>query len=447
MKQIQLFILFFISYGLYAQLNIENININEYKLTDYKYKSLGLYFNFEGNGDVVSKNDFLGESNVGNFNNKLRLKSKFVAIKNSRKKQLSRYVSLNVNPGLHTKYVDEHSEINDFNFSNYLTYRQDVRYYLNSLIFFENGMNFLLSWDKTIKDSPKIESSFSSIYLRIPLYIGFGRVENVTSAWHAFRIIKGLKQSDLLINNSNLDKDEIMKMADYIAIRKNTRAFDSRRKMQDDLIGLSNNFLKNIVDISDPHVYASLYDMWQYGINDIRRSGTTLSFGIEPGFRYFSRYDKPNSNNDFDHKAIDLLAMVRFEYYRALSMNWQLDFGISLAGGFEDIIGINSDEEPRANSLLRSNLNIGVGYYPTSRTSFKSTLRVGAGIHGDSNGDRGNTNFNFNFNNNLYYYISPQLRLSLYLRMDNYTTIFSDDQYGYLLMTATYGLSFNYYIF
>ncbi len=432
MKRLVLFILVLISFDLMSQVDIEKINLNDYKLPDYKYHSLQVNFNFSGGSDYEATDDGASVSYRNNNSLSLPLGFRYRKIVNSRKKQLSRSIhfstrshfsSRNVNKGdLKSKSID---------FSNYLSYNGSNRYYVSPLFFLERDLRLFILSDnfrrKSIFDNNTVISKNFSTRANVilPLKIGFGRVEIVSNAWKAYRILKDFKRYDLFENNISFYQDDIFDMANYITNRNYTRAFDSRLKFMDDLVGFSNTFLKNKAKFSNPLYYASLYDMWNYSVNNVRKSGKAFTFGIEPGFSYSKL---KTSDIDSITLAVDLFSFVSFEYYKALGINWQLDFKIKAKGGIKDIFkSVNSEVVDNQRLKTYFYTSLGLGYYPTTRSGFYSKFTISDNTFVLFEDDAiGANNLSVRWDNNLYYYVSPQARLSAHIsaygRLDYETT-------------------------
>ncbi len=436
MKKLVLFILVLLSFDLMSQVDIEKINLNDYKLPDYKYRSLGVNFNFTGGSNFnVTDN---GSSVERQYNNSLSLPFGigFSKIINSRKKQLSRSILFSTSPHFSSENANQGIlKSKSIDFPNFLSCYGSNRYYVSPHFFIERDLHLFAFSDifhgkYFFEDNTVISKSFSTrANIKLPLKIGFGRIEIVSDAWKAYRIVQDLKRYDLFENNITFSQEDIFDMADYITKRNFTRAFDSRLKFMDDLVGFSNTFLKNKAQFSNPLYYASLYDMWKYSVNRMRRSGNAFSIGIEPDFSY-SKFRK--SDIDSVKTAMDLYSVVSFEYYKALSVNWQLDFVISLKGGVSDLFKSLNDEFVD-NQKLKTHFytSIGLGYYPTTRSGFYSKFYVSDDAFVLFEDDAvGANNLSVKWDNNLYYYISPQARLSanigLYGKYDYESTVNSN---------------------
>ena len=423
-----IFIILFSGYNLLSQNALGKINLNHYKLPDYKYRSLNMDFFFGGGGTIHVKGDDFVDNSEGQGQTKLRLSPYYFAEKNSRKKQFRTFKSIVLEPGFRLdKRLNE-----DVKNKLYIKFiardNTERKYYVSKKIFFEN--DFSLNFINEIKTDIQGDTGTISnvLNLKIPLLIGFGRMENITSSWHAIRIIEDLDHSGLLIPGSSFSTEDVFALADYITQSHFTRAFDYREKWKSDVIGLANTLLKNRVDFTNPMAYASLFDMWRYGVNAYRRSGATYAIGVVPGFRYLDI-------NKHNEKAFDLFLLNRFEYARALSTKWQFDLLLELQAGLKDLLLYRrgSDEDPSDNVKYgaKSFLNIGIGYYPNTRTYFTSTIYLLGNVTLFDDGDDGALDQSFNFANNLYYYINPRNRLNFYFVLGDNYNVYRGSNYPY----------------
>ncbi len=421
MKNFILVSVMFITANLFGQLDFNNINLNDYKDPDYKYRSLYLYFDLNGKGSISIKNDRYSDYMSGNGGTGLNLNASCHVVKNSRKKQFSRFTIIGLSPNIHLS-KEYNTDVNN-KISFFLTFdnRTYQKYYIFKKMFFETDI-FLSTYNKAVTDIDGEKGYINSNNnLRLPLMIGFGRIENITSAWHAIRIVEDLQKDGVIKEGASFSEEDIISLANFVTDRNYTRSFDYRKKLKDDIVGLRHSILSDKVDFNNPLAYASIFDMWQNGVNTLRRSGYTIAFGLEPGLRlsYFDN-DRPN----YSIKALDLFLITRLDYARALSKKWQLDFTIELKGGANDVLlsdsRIDDDVTDNLKPRAYSNLSFTVGYFPNTRTSFSSTIKL-RGNMSSPNPDSDIIHFNhyFLFDNNLYYYINSRNRLSFHFNVSD----------------------------
>ncbi len=408
-----LLLLLILTVNLFGQLNFKNINLNDYKEPDYKYRSLYLYLNLEGNGNIGITSDKFNDYTSGNGYSALNLNTDCRVIKNNRKKQYSRYTRIGVRPDMRINKAVDQDVSNQINLSFNLINNTFKKYYIFRKMFFETDIR-LQSGNLVKTDIKGEEGSISSNnILRFPLLIGFGRIENVTNLWHAIRIVEDLDNDGVIREKATFSEDDIHSLANFITERNYTRSFDYRKKLKQDIIGLRNSVLRDKVNFNNPLAYASLFDMWQNGVNTLRRSGYTFALGFEPGVKFYYN-DINNSSNIVN--SLDLFVMTRFDYARALSKKWQLDLLVELKGGAYDVLlsveDLNNYDTENLKPAANSKFNLSIGYFPTTRTGFQSSIALFGSVYSpDSEAENVYIDQSFNFTNKLYYYINSRNRL------------------------------------
>jgi len=452
MKYLLLFAITYLSFSLNAQINIDKIDLNRYKTTDYEYKSLGFSAAYGGNTVINNKisrhNERKNKYNLWANANSIGLNIRYNLYKNTRRKQLSRSLLFSTKPYYKFGNDTNDDKTRDFRISNELDYIENNRTYINNRFFFYRGLNIYCFQDLRNFTIDKYDYHNIDISVKTPFMIGWGRIEVVSNAWKAYRIIQDLNSYNLLNENSSFDEQTVFKIADYITNRNFTRAFDYREKFKEDMIGLTNTFFKNNADISNPIYYASLYDMWSHAINNIRQTGSAFSVGLQPEIHY--NYDMDNRyNNNSKVTNIDLFLIAKYEKYKALSINWQLDFVGALETGIVDLYyHDNSNHHQKNRTYFSPSVQIGLGYYPNTRTSFNSTLNTSIVFDELNHKKTVNNSFRFYFENTLNYYISPKIRLTSYLifNFDDRILSFGENDVLYSksnTLRANYGIKYN----
>ena len=206
-------------------------------------------------------------------------------------------------------------------------------------------------------------------------------------------------------------------MADYINKRAFTREYDFREKIKKTMVGFTQYFLKDVAATDDPLYYASLYDMWAYSVNAERLAGSAISFGLVPQLNYLHFKDENSDSNDL---KFSLLALIKYQFHKALGLDWQFDFESQLKGGFMDIYHLLNGEEVEddVKYAFIPSLSIGFGFYPTTRTSVISKFRIAANMLQPTLDDEiVNARAIFSWQNNINYYISPRIRMYGYLNL------------------------------
>ncbi len=258
----------------------------------------------------------------------------------------------------------------------------------------------------------------SSYEVMIPFFVGWGRVEDISSNWRSVRMLKAFKKYHLL--ERPITDDDIRDLADVFAIQRHKRYRDyriGRMKRFSDI----DEFLRkrNIISTPSMSYYNVLSDYWYFGINEARFSGYAFTFGIEP-------YVFKNIERDgLKERIYSYMLALRYEYHKALSEKWQLDLDVRMsAGRIETILPIEKY------NLISPSAQFITSFYPNSRTtlSFYSDLKYFSEIKKNE----------YNFLVSGDYYISPKVRLNMSLGFSKsnskrFKNLFGDyfSPYGY----------------
>lgn len=451
MKILVLLIIMCSFFPLTAQVNIEKIDLNKYITTDYNYKSFDVLAGYGGNSsfDKRKSNDkenFYSWQNA----NALSIRGNYHTIKNDRKTQSARTISFITNPYYSFGKNEDGKKVNGFKMHNNLSVQLRTRSYRSNKFFFHKEFNFEIDQDYKNYNLDENDSHITDASINTPLMIGWGRVEIVSNAWRAYRILQDLNKYNLLEVGANFDEASIFEIADYITNRNFTRAFDSREKFKEDMVGLTNKYFIDKAKISDPLYYASLYDMWRYSVNSIRRTGSSFSIGLNPELYFDYNVEKKYNNNNKSAK-LNISIIATYEKYKALNLKWQFDFVSSIKTGLTNLWYYDNDNtESNVVPFIFPSIKIGVGYYPNTRTGFNSNLSLYDSFRLHNVDSKIKTNsFGFSFRNSLYYYISPKLRLNAFFDINtgayNFDSI--DNYTRRTHLRFRYGIKYSLYIF
>lgn len=230
-----------------------------------------------------------------------------------------------------------------------------------------------------------------------PLQYGIGRVEPITNAWKALRILRGFERFGLLSHTPS--HDEIMELAQTLAKENYKRVFDSRLGLMRRIKAID-GYLNEKGLINDPGsaYFTLLYDSYLYGTQAIRYSGSRLVFEVASIIN-FARSQSGNRSTIYGASG-----GISYEQYKAMNQHWQLDYH----AGVNAAVFINE-----TNFYPLFNAGIKVGYYPNSRTSFVADISY-----------QGNQTPGTSFEQtitllmNAEYYISPRTSISLFLNVN-----------------------------
>ncbi|MCB0653297.1 MAG: hypothetical protein KDC85_18630 [Saprospiraceae bacterium] len=255
--------------------------------------------------------------------------------------------------------------------------------------------------------------------LNIPLTFGFGRIEPVTDAWHAVRILADFETLGLLDHDPT--HSDIYEMAEVLSQLRYERIFDSRlgriRR-----IGTLDKYIEKtgLVKEHNSTYFTSLYDMYEYGIQAFRSSGERLTFGLAPEVSIYMFNEQIKTTST----GYGFFALVDYTFNYPIDQLWQLDINANFKGGYTWDTNIFRD----IGLYLKPIVSVALGYYPNSRTYFNSTLTAG-GVYGTAFNSDGQFTVYSSIAGNMYYYFSPrtalQLNLGYFYSQSGVSTVFS----------------------
>jgi hypothetical protein len=446
-----------------------NFDLSDYKLPDLKRKSIDTYFNLSGNNGTIKFNtNYYGNDNRQKTNNNtlngdilLNYSSFINSPTLQRESNLSTQLSvLNAHQKANsTGFAYEYGYGNEYgyiyrNFVNELVqkslyYNPVIHYslinrnYYRPIYFYETDIVVNYSFNK-VKNTLKSESdnytdtrTTNNFATYVPLKIGIGRIEPVQDARHALYILEELKKTNRL--SADLSAEEIIHLARHISQLKNERFFDTRvRQMQEiesiDSFMVANNYIAQ----QDARYFTTLTDIWMYGNQPQRNSGTRISAALYPGYSIANQKNisKGDYEGEFKQSVNAFYINGGFEFLRERPMNlyWQNTISLNayagtIKGNYQSSFGVDELTINMPNLLFSFAQTI--GYYPNTRTDFQLTYSARylqmidnneaddsvLGMEGKGVGASANLSIN--------YYVSPRLRINAftalnYLWQDNY---------------------------
>lgn len=393
----------------------KDFDLSTYKLPDIVRHELD--FSLKSNGEFKdessSENDKF--SILGDF------QSAFKRYKNTRSFLGRQQADLRVG-GYYNN--DKQTDIKNSFFSVTASYSNSSRFYTSNQLFFETGGSAGLTFGEN-KSVDKTGST--AVSASIPLRVGKGRIEQVEDARQAIYILDNLAKRGVL--NRRLSNDEVYTFSQIISTVKNKRFFDSRLRMIDEITTVDSFLVKNnLLATAGAPYFTTLYDYWMYGALFERGSGTEISGGLTPGVHY----ERQEAKDAISKRTVPTLrADVLLTYEKPVNLYWQHSASAGLYGQYGRQIYKDSD-------MSFDDYSTGLtgkytwGFYPTSRTNlnFGITESFGWDKLVLRNSSLNNTSY---LNNNtsafveLYYYFSPQLRLSMNASLNfHYNRILGD---------------------
>lgn len=248
-----------------------------------------------------------------------------------------------------------------------------------------------------------------STQVSLPFTFGFGRIEPVTDAWHAVRLLEDFDRLGLLSHGPEFE--EIYALAETLSDLRYERIFESRLGRIQRISDLDKHIRQaGIIKEHDIAYFTSLYDIYEFGLQTFRNSGERLTLGIGPEILLNHFIDADDNSFDANY---GILVFADYDFNYPISQEWQLDIGASVEGRYLWDNDQNQDKELSA----RPEVIVKTGFYPNTRTFFIVTLSAG-GVY--SNNSILNDRFAFysSLRGDVFYFFSPRTALNFNLQYD-----------------------------
>jgi len=479
----------------------EQFRLSDYVNPDYKWKQLDIRFGLGGNNSFNKQEIEYGTSEKQkNYQMNSDLRADYYATKNSRYYQgfQNFRFSGNVSSSSYgeTDLTEDLENTRKSNIQSIVIGAQTVnRFYNEKNRFAEIDLDFLGQLRNSAGEYSADQETYPFIYKQtsysymvsasLPLLIGTGRIEEVQDARLAVYILDDLnKAGDLKRVPTN---DEILEFSRFITSTKNQRFFDARiRKIAE--ITAIDSFL-TVLDLkarSDASYFTLLYDNWDNSAGPVRKTGGRFSVGLMPAidlyFQKFQEFYHDTLNNpgliesyNYERTTQDdswnLDVVAGYVWEKPANLYWQHSVNTSVAYSlyYEQMKSkvyfmdtLTSEQNSRLNSPnIKLDIGYTIGYYPNSRTNIKLGIITS---YNQFWGEEKKTDFEDRdagkiiVNNDLvlscYYYISQQVRFSIYIisaySFNKENQIQPGDDYGYEIthdLQNTIGASITYSIF
>lgn len=422
MKRLTVLILFFaglVCFSSYAQ--FDNYSLDQYVNPDYKRQSLEFMFNTAGNFSSSKQkwDDGVDNKNKSSFwSGDLSLMYK--KEQNSLSKQSERFLSLSFDGNLLTDKYDDIILTKNNKLKISISLADNSRYYFTNKNFIEFSPSISGNIDNR-REKENGEQEFDNktynMITSFRLGYGKGRIEHVEDARLAVYLLEDLASKGVPVNN--ITHDVIDQLAECMTLVKHKRHFDTRLKLIDEIATVDSFLLANdIIDKqNNSRYFTTLYDNWLYAGLITRLSGSRFSVGLSPAFAW-SRWEY--KDDKIYNSSLKGGAYVNYTYEKPVNLYWQHSAFVEAEEGVGRNRGI--DENFWSTSLRGS---LGLGYYPNSRTYMTLTLREDFNFLNDDSYNQTFSNTNLGFS--MYYYLSPQLRISANAGINYYYFKFSED--------------------
>lgn len=410
----------------------DSLDIAEFKLPDIKRHQLDFTFDLDGEHHSDSYSNFAeghSKQNLSEFSIDPAFKASYSFDFNSDRRQSSAFVNSDLNFS-----STRRKDMNRITYRR-LSYKGTAgfmnRYYFKSRFFLEtniyvsyyesnlNNKTEILSGDSTFNSS---RYNYRTSHFKLPIKIGYGRIEPVSDAAHALYIYKALRESDRTTGNFE-SRDKIYKLAELSAELKNKRFFDERLRRIYELEAID-SFLttEKLVKENDIQYYTALQDMWDYGGLYARYSGSRISLGFDPYyFNMKTSHENMSDTSSFYMITEEAALTAEYDWQKPVNFKWQQGLSADVMYVFREIQEGSTSSDTSNYKLPHLNIRLteDLSYYPNTRTEFR------AGIGGTfiqytdrSNSENGimgrnDTELHASFSLDGNYYISRRFRLSL----------------------------------
>ncbi|GEM_PF-2041419 len=395
------------SIKLYAQ--FENINLNKYKLTDYKYKTLSTSLNTNnsyGYANATSTNQF-NNSNGNLYQNSLSSSGNlgYSSTTYCRKYIGTQNLGLNFNSNFN-KSSSNNSFDNFFDSSNLssksssyysnsnfsLSLNSNNRFYVSNDFFV--GINlqsyqspaYSYSKSNSTTNTSTHTNNLSSRHNNynsnnaITIQFGKGRYEDVTDARLAIYILDDLAKQGRLAHNPS--QEEVFAFADFITKTLNKRVIDNRIKRIKEYVAIDSFLVSNgLSSKTDGLYFGVINDNWNYGRNQNWQTGKAWHIGISPALNYQNLFYKR-----IDSTAVSTMRNKLSEY----SLGFDAGYGSSWITGLKWIKGYSIRgtfnifkydssgyfSEINNYKIITGNANYFITYIPSTRTSITCSSSI-----------------------------------------------------------------------
>lgn len=363
---------------------LEEYNYQDYKQAETRLKQLDITPRFSGRNSY-SKSELLS---IDNSSSALSLAGTATYLErvNTYRSQDYILIGFGLNPTLNFEKYDNAVTSNtigvDLNTSVFWT--RDIYADYNRFFWgFELDMDQNYDYSRNNREEPNLDlkssTSVFNFYIDPKIRLGYGRHENITNAWHAYRILQRMNYLEMAPDYS---LEEINQFGQFIDELRAMRVFDSRLTYIAHL-KLLDDYLKNDLEVEETSAIAffvELNDMWRYGISENRFKGKKFTLATGPVFGFKSVSEKMDGDK-LSESNHDLGGSARIEYEvgKPLSADRQFNYTFGLNSSLikfntSDILDNARDETtleiyPYANAMY--------GIYPTTRTEYEFFAELG----------------------------------------------------------------------
>lgn len=379
----------FFSFSSFAQDSV-------FHLKDYKYRTRGfraLEFTSSFNGNI---NDYKQQGFESHKDKSFQLTPSWISysrIFSSDKKLHAASVSLN--PSLYS--ISNSSGQGKSKYRNgqaAVQWQIEDRFYKKDNWFLHLKNSFYTKGDFTKQHTQQneIKTNMKGIDEDLSLGFGKGRIEIVDDAQMALFIINDLKAQGLI--DGIPDAETVNEFARLITELNNQRVFDSRRKRVYQLTQID-KFLreKAIVSVTDIRHFTTINDNWLFAFSPARSSGSNWYIHVISSAEV-GKMDQTNESttsktiNENNYRLLGIGPRAGYENFKPINLNWQQNLGAYISwqvqknkekmkSGTNGSISEYKTDSKNEHSEL--GVFYGIGFYPTNRTRFNTTIDMKLG--------------------------------------------------------------------
>lgn len=419
---------------------IKQFSLKDYEAPDILFKQFNLNTELDGSGRESGKNTYNRFSGNlgGNFN----------SYKNTERYQGSNFSSARFRSVINNS-KDESVRAKDKSQNMYLGYSSQNRWYVSPKHFYaiHPNVNYTYSHGKYYSQVDSIinEDENKEHLFRVSaiLSVGTGRIQPISPAREALNILISLeKYNRLAISPDSVAIDSLARIANKIQFK---RFYDRRYKRVYQLEELDKG-LKGLglVTNTDMVYAANLSDIWSFGLNYARGSGSRFEVGILPAvyYRYAGR-KSINSENSDEESTISGYGFVSWRNEVPISFAFQSDYSVTLSVGYgENNNTIGYPVSADTSGFFAQVLSVAyeLGYYPNTRTfiGISPYATLSANQYKPADKKEEFIGLLSGIDLNSYYYVSPRFRVTINARCS-----FQSDDYINNGATPTHELDIN----
>lgn len=400
-----------------SQTNLfDGVNLNSYKLTDYKFRTLSTGLNASSDNTYLKDNV---KSSANEFNS--GCSGQFTSTKYTRRYIGYQSIGLNLSRSTSANDYDTTSWSKNTNTNANLSYSTNNTFYLTSDLFLETNFRsyissvYYYSKGESFLDDIKINQNRLGTNNQLSLQVGIGRIEDVSDARTAIYILEDLYKQGRL--SRILNQEEVFEFANFITNTLNKRVIDSRIKRIKEYVAIDSFLVaKGLTTKTDGLYFGLINDNWNYARTQYWGTGSKLYFGISPFLGYFNYFYKRTENSIAAKTRAEVAQYgaslnAGYQYLRIKGLKWQERFDVMGSLGFfkYDTVGFigNYEDYKTIDALARYIIS----YIPSTRTEISGQILV-----------RANKRINEESSNQIYvyptikgscnYYVSEKLRLT-----------------------------------